>query len=483
MVSVFNKHILFIIFLIVYISLIAYKLIVFPSPYYDWDESIYVQAGKEMLQQRNFLFPLWQGQNWFDKPPLIPLFYGLLDKVSFIPSEIITRLGTLIVSALNLSFLYLLYQKATKEKFLSTLAVIATAFTPLFLQRTQSGNGDVFVLLGWIGYLLFFKNFLLGLIFLMLAVLSKSLIGFYPIALLTMYYGYLYLSKKIQIKELKKNILKMFAQVSILSLWYIGMFASFGEKFFVQHVVESHFRRVSSSIEFHFGQKTFYIDIMKEQFGFLFFISIVGFLLFLYHSRKNRWEMDRVLYCLYLLPWFLFLNLTKTKIFWYMYPSLGQFAFLAMSPLLLIRKSRLLYISLGIVALIFIFYQSFIRQNFFKTSYSKIEPHHKLAFYAKNQCSSLDILINAEGRKSFDTLENMGLLITTTKWWGNHPSIIYYFGKKVTFLYDIEKMKNISLLLKNQCLVLETTDLNLTPQNYGFSLLKSFDYLHLFKKT
>ena len=61
-------------------------------------------------------------------------------------------------------------------------------------------------------------------------------------------------------------------QFFILSLWFIAMFVIFGKAFFWQHIIESHFRRVTSSIEFHFGQRTFYITLALEQMGCFFLL-------------------------------------------------------------------------------------------------------------------------------------------------------------------------------------------------------------------
>ena len=106
--------------------------------------------------------------------------------------------------------------------------------------------------------------------------MGKSLIGFYPIALIFIYYLYKYFKKEIKRKEFEKIIIKIFLQTFILSLWYVVMLIIFGKAFFWQHMVESHFRRVTSSIEFHFGQRTFYITLALEQMGYFFYFALIG---------------------------------------------------------------------------------------------------------------------------------------------------------------------------------------------------------------
>ncbi len=436
-----KKHWPIIIFLSIFFILIAGKLISHPTPFFDWDESLYVQTGKEMIEQNKFLMPVWQGQYWLDKPPLIPLIYGLVAKLTFFSTpEITTRLFSLFVSIIILAFVYIFYNRVLKDRWLSTLTVAITALTPLFLQRAQTVNLDIFILLGWLGYILFFDNFFAGLFFLFIAVMGKSLIGFYPIALIFIYYFYKFFKKEIERKDLEKIIKKILIQSVILLSWFVAMFFVFGKAFFWQHIIESHFRRVTSSIEFHFGQRTFYITLALEQMGYFFYFAVIGGIIFLINFLKNKTSFEKFFTIFYLLPWFVFLNLTKTKIFWYFYPAIPQFAILSTVWIKQIKKKSLV-ILFGIIITIVLFYQSFVKQNVLAANYSKPEQYYYLSLYAKDRCQSLDLLINKTSRESFATLDKLGLLITTTKWWGDHPSMVYYFGKKINFYYDTENFK------------------------------------------
>lgn len=451
-----KKHWPVIIFLSIFFVLIASKLISHPTPFFDWDESLYVQTGKEMIEQNKFLMPVWQGTYWLDKPPLVPLIYGLILKLTFfsIP-EVTTRLFSLFISIIILSFVYVFYNRVLKNRWLATLTVAITALTPLFLQRAQTVNLDIFILLGWLGYLLFFNNFFVSLFFLFIAVMGKSLIGFYPVALVFIYYLYRFFKKEIKQKELEKVIKKILIQSFILSLWFVAMFLIFGKAFFWQHIIESHFRRVTSSIEFHFGQRTFYITLALEQMGYFFYFAIIGGIIIFINFLKKKVSSEVFLTIFYLLPWFIFLNLTKTKIFWYLYPAIPQFAILAVVWIKQLNKKSL-QVFFGMLLLLVLFYQSFSKQNVLAINYSKPEPYYDLSLYAKNQCQSLELLINKTSRESFATLDKLGLLITTTKWWGDHPSMVFYFGKKINFYYDTESFnKNF----KNKgCFVIDKND-------------------------
>lgn len=477
-----KKHYLILLFLSFYFCLIAFKIIWHPTPFYDWDESLYIQTGKEMIQNKYFLFPIWQGAIWLDKPPLIPIIYASISSVFyFIPAEISTRMFTLLISIALFIFVYILYNKLFKDQVLSTLSVIVTAFTPIFLQRAQVVNLDLFLLFGWIGYVLFFDKKYLSFIFLFISVFSKSLIGFYPVIAIAFYYLYLFLLKKVNKKELKKAFVKLSLHTSLLLVWFVSMFVIFGNSFWNQHIIESHFRRVTSSIEFHFGQKTFYLDLIYQQYSFLLIFILIGLVSLFIWFKRNKFESGKLFYALYLLPWFLFLNLTKTKIFWYIYAAIPQFGFFAASTGLLFKKNKKFYWIFIMLLTLGVFYKAFFIDNLLTTYYSKQEPHYFLSLYAKSKCEDLNILLNKQNRKSFDELDSLGLLITTTKWWGSHPSMVYYFEKKINFLYsEGELKKSLSQSKKDSCFVVEKDEDKLVNKT-KLTLLKKFDYLLLYK--
>ena len=477
-----REHWLFFTFLTFYFLFIAFKLIRFPTPFFDWDESIYMQTGREMLQQKSFFVPLWQGKVWLDKPPLIPLIYALVANIfNFLaPPEISTRIFTLAIVCLTLILVYFFYFKIIKDKKLSALIAAITCFTPIFFQRSQVVNLDVFLLLGWLGYFYFFESFWASFFFLFLAVFSKSLIGFYPAVIMFGYYFYLFLRKKINSKKLTAFLKKILLQVIILLSWYLIMLFVFGKDFWIQHIIESHFRRVSSSIEFHFGQRTFYLTLAFEQLGFFAIFALVGLIILCYQIIiKNNISL---LPYIFFVPWYLFLNLTKTKIFWYFFSSIPQLAALSIYPIAVFRKKKIIYYCLLIAMLGYLIF-TINKSNILNTTFSKEEPYYYLSLYSRDHCADLNILPNSTTRESFATLDKMGLLITTTKWWGSHPSIMYYFGKKVNLFYDKNEFaQSLNINSSQPCYVVEKDDTNIL-QNKNFQLLKQFSEYYLYAKN
>ena len=481
-------HLLLIFFLSFYFIVISFTLITHPTPFYDWDESINVQVSKEIIENKS-LVPLWQGNPWFDKPPLPFLFFGIIMKLTpFIQPEISLRITALFLSLLALVFIYSVFLKAVKQKLIAFLAVVITAFTPIFLQRSQIVNLDVFLIIGWLGYILFVQNFWLSLFFLTVGVLSKSLLGFYPTGIMLAYYSLLFLkplrlNSNQEMGKPQRLIKQILIQVGILSFWYVIMLVIFGKDFWQQHIVETHFRRVTASIESHFGQRTYYIDLIREQLGWFFGVSVIGFSLIVWRFLNRQLTTDRLMYSLFLFPWFIFLNLTKTKIFWYIYPAIPQFAFLSVYPLTLLKNKKVILYLVSCILIFYVINNNFIKTNFFTTFYSKPEDYYHLALYARNHCDSLTVLVGKETREAIKTLEDLELTISSTKQWGDHPSMVYYFSKDVAFYYHENLLiKNLLSFPDYRCLAIREDDLDLVTKNKQFVKLKNFNSYYLFKQ-
>lgn len=455
--SFFRKHWLAICFLLFYFFVSSYKIVHYQTPFFDWDESIYAQSGREMIAQKSYLIPMWQGQPWLDKPPLPSLIYGITMSIFPQSAEVATRIVTLILSTLTLLMIYLLYQKITTDKIIAVVAVVITAFIPSFLQRSQVLNVDVFLLLGWVGYVYFAANFRVSLVFLIIGVLSKSLLGFYPPLVFIAYNIYLYVRKKISRVELFVDLKMRFIQIAIASIWFVVMLFQYGNDFILNHFYESHFKRVSASIESHFGARTFYIDLIFSELGKFIWLSILGGIFIIYEWFKKKKD-EKLLMSLFFIPWFLFLNLTKTKINWYIYPVVFQFAFLAAYSLESVKNKKIIKYSLSAIIIIFILISNFKDGRFFKTLYSSEDDAYHIALAAKKRCSRFTYLVSPDTRQANATLKSMNLTITSTEWWGDHPRVVYYFGKPVTFEYVKDALDK--KLDGVECLAVSSGDIN-----------------------
>lgn len=471
-----------ILIVVLYTALLSYKLLSHVTPFFDWDESIYIQVGKEMVGHHSWV-PQWQGVAWLEKPFFVPYLYGLI--LTYIPlqPEISTRMFSLFMSIIALVLVFMWVKKYTKSSALATLVTIITITNPIFLQRAQTVNTDVFLLIGWIGYLLVYPSFWYGLLFLFLGVFSKSLLGFYPVILFLAVEVYSYVKHKNNRSDARKRMILIAKQCAVMSIWYILMLVVYKSTFIQVHFIDHMVRRVTSSIESHFGQRTFYLDIIVLQYGWYLLSAILGGCVVIYEYLKKKLKFMDMFAIFFLVPWFIFLNLTKTKISWYIYPALPQAAFLMAYPLLFMRKNKWIYIAVCTVLTLVIAYTAFVKEPFMTTFYSSYDDTYKLAQDVRRECKSLTILIDQDGRKTYGVLDGMHLLISTSAWYGNHPAIVYYSSKPVFYMYDLTSYeKRVAANTSNDCVALEKKDFDSSPDLGTYKLRDLFGDWALWQK-
>ena len=374
------------------------------------------------------------------------------------------RVVSVLVSGFALGLLYLFAYQFSRSVLVGLLTTIITAYIPAFLQRTQVLNVDVFLLVGWLGYILWYRRFWVGTLFLLIGVLSKSLLGFFPVFMVSGYELYLYITaKRKNAREIVAFLQTVFWQLVIALLWFAWMYYRFGYAFIQYHIIDSHFKRVTASIEQHFGQRTFYIDVIIAQIRWLLIPAILSSCVLAYEFlfKKKR----EAFFSLILLPWFIFLNLTKTKIEWYIYPVIPQFVYLSMYPVKYIKKWWAQG-ALFVLILVAFFYSMAPLNAFVTANYSPLEDHQRIAMEAHTVgCTKLFILVSKDTRTSYTTLASMDLVIHTTTWWGDHPSMAYYADAKTQYIYSTNEMENLITLAQPKTCFIETQgDWNGNPQ-------------------
>ena len=436
-----KKHIVFFIVLFIFLGINLFKVISDVRPFYDWDESIYVQLGKEMIQNRS-LTPTWQGKIWLDKPPLVPFVYGLMTLIP-VPNEISMRVLTVFLSAAALSLIYFFAVSNSKSVVVGLMTVVITSYLPSYLQRSQVVNVDVFLVIGWFGYVLFYKHRWLGTLFLLIGVLSKSLLGLYPMGMIFLYECINFLLHRKKMRNSFSLYLRTSAiQFGVASLWFIWAYVVYRQEFIQYHFLDNHFKRITASIEQHFGQRTFYIDLLLDQMKFAVVPALISIVILAIAVIRDK--SKEAYFSFLFLPWFLFLNITRTKISWYLYPVLPQFVYLAVYGISIIKREWL-RIVVGIMTL-FVFFQYFgyPLNSPLTTRYSRWEEQHQIAKDAKKAgCKNLSILVSENTRTSYTTLKSMDLVIHTTTWWGDHPSMAYYSEAKTTPSYTVEEFQSL----------------------------------------
>jgi hypothetical protein len=144
---------------------------------------------------------------------------------------------------------------------------------------------------------------------------------------------------------------------------------------------------------------------------------------------------------------------------------IAQFVFLGIYLMQKIKKYWLISLVVFLIITGIVLKNNFLNGTFMNTHYSSYDEYYRLAIYAKSSCRDVNILVDSGSRETHDTLKKMNLLIGTSEWWGNHPSIVYYSDKKVNFFYEVPQF-DYSLRKSNygECFDISKNDLSLFPQ-------------------
>src|SRR5215472_2350018 len=107
----------------------------------SWDEAIYAQSAKEMIQTGDWVTPHWNQRNFFQKPPLALWLTALLFK-AFGISETTARLGSAI-AGIGVVWLTVLLAQRLFDEFAAAFAGLAVLVAAPFFEFVRSGMMDV----------------------------------------------------------------------------------------------------------------------------------------------------------------------------------------------------------------------------------------------------------------------------------------------------------------------------------------------------
>jgi len=435
-------------FLIFFFSLIFFGLLVKNYQiknlsYFEWDEGMYAQIAKEIIKNKS-LITTFNGNLWFDKPPLSHLLIAL-SFIVFGENEFISRMMMVILSSILLLLFYQLNQKIIKKIFNHKkkeisliLPIFILSATPIFSERATTLNSDLLVAISWLGYIIFFENNVGRIVFLTIGVWGKSVLGFYP--LLYDFFLLIFKKQKLNLSYIKNT----FIAILIASSWYIFLFIKYGYFFIENHFLSQMFKRIYVPIELHFGSKFFYFEALWKNLGLLAVLMVISYLIIIFDlikKIKKKYEnIDAYLIYFFPLPFFSFLTLMKTKIEWYVIIFL-PFLLLPITYFFYKIKNKILYLIL-IFLISFFSLRNFIQQTFLlkpsQENNEKVIIAHCLSKTNKNK---VFFLVDEQERKNRNFLEAAHYQTTSSFFYGGSPSFVYYVKKLVTFFYDQNEFK------------------------------------------
>jgi 4-amino-4-deoxy-L-arabinose transferase-like glycosyltransferase len=295
----------------------------------DWDEAIYAQVAKEMVQKGDWITLHWGGQPWFEKPPLLIWATAFLFSI-FGVSEFWARAASALSGVGVIVLVYLLGKRLYRSAAIGFLAAIILLTVPHFVHLARFGTMDVmltmFVFLAIYGYLRAKENkprwWYLVWLACALAILTKSAAGIVApaaVVIALVLDGEFFTA--VRRRPFWGGIL---IAATIVMSWHLVMYGMYGQAFtdvyFGRHVLE----RATTVMQHHIGGRPFYAHRLGTNFfPWVILVPLAGAVGL--RDSIDRLPGGRIILIIALLVFGLY-TVIPTKLQWYvapLYPALA----------------------------------------------------------------------------------------------------------------------------------------------------------------
>lgn len=288
----------------------------------SWDEAVYAQISREMLNSGNYMDLTWAGAPWSDKPPLYMwmtvIFYKIFGVNEFAVRlfSAICGIGTVILTYLFASRLY--------SRRAGYAAALVLASTLHFIWASKVGMLDMaltfFISLSLYCFVvgmerkiyLFFSMLAFGCAFLTKG--SGALL--IPIILSL----YMILEKKLNLIKEPALLAGISVVLIVVGWWHLSAFFHYGNEFVSGYFTKHLFERVTSSVEGHEGTLVTYFKVLSNKgrpWGIAAFFIIPAALWRLFTKKEDA---NVALPAIWAITVMIIFSLVRTKLHWYIVP-------------------------------------------------------------------------------------------------------------------------------------------------------------------
>ena len=292
------------------------------QPLVDWDESVYAQVSKEMIQTGDWLTTHWGGSLFFDKPPLYMWVEGSLFQ-TFGISELAARAPSAL-SGVGLILLTFLVGSKTYNKAAGLVASLALLSTYGFLFYARFATLDVmltfFCMLAVYGYVRARDGrprwWYVVAVALGLAVMTKGAAAAAPAA--GMVIGLLFDRQARASLTLPSFVGSFIAFVLVAAPWHAYMYLVHGQAFFAGYIGQIVVAKIAGGIPSNREGVFYYFSVLGHDFyPWLFFLPL-AFAFGIAHALK-RSSPSIVFIAMTVLVFGLYTS-SPVKLSWYMEP-------------------------------------------------------------------------------------------------------------------------------------------------------------------
>lgn len=286
-----------------------------------FDEAIYAQVSKEMVERNEWLTPHWNGQAWFHKPPIFFWITALFFKL-FEVNEVWARFASAL-SGLGILLLAYLIGRRIYGRTAGVLAVLILISSQLFVFYARVGTTDtmltLFVLLAAYAYLKIEDDeryWLLAGAACAMALMVKGAAGLVaPLVLLLAA-----AVEGILVDTLRTRWLWLGVGLGLLIVlpWHLFMYQQHGNAFLRGYLFSHVINRAGSNLtEFQRGYG-YYFSVLRN--FFWPWVYILPFALILKRGRRSA------IVVILGLTVFILYTAVQTKLQWYILPAIPAFA-------------------------------------------------------------------------------------------------------------------------------------------------------------
>ncbi|MFZ2200157.1 MAG: glycosyltransferase family 39 protein [Microgenomates group bacterium] len=435
---------------------------------FDWDEGIYAELGRQLVVTKNIFITFWNGAAWLEKPPGIAWLSGLGIALAG-PTAYGARLFMPLVAIYVLYVVYRIGTHLGNWKH-GMIAAGVLASLNLFLGRTRAVNTDMALLASitttilfllesrpawWVALAIFGGVWFKGIAGLMSVIIALPLF----------------------LQKPKTYVLRTIYSVLILIIpWHLYAYLKYHREFLTPYLFEQVLRRATAQIEFHFETRWYYFNYLYENLGIgVLLVAGLGAVSTLF-TRKN----------LYLLWWVLapltIFTLAKTRLFWYILPIYPAISLLIAQIIGGFQSSK---VSKNVVSVLAV---GIITQAIMATSKS-VELKKTIAIIpdrvqvaqslGKLTSQPLSVLVPPSERLSEALLPEVAKLTSSFRY-GGMPSVVYYYGGKVDFYYDVDKFRDYWENAESPLVLIAAEDAKFVPGEYR-TLISTETYLGIVK--
>lgn len=286
-----------------------------------FDEAIYAEVSKEMVEGGDWITPHWNGHGWFQKPPAYFWATGVLFRLSQV-SEFWARFASAL-SGIGVLLLCYLIARLIYSHAAGVLAVLILLSSQLFVFYARFGTTDMmltfFIMLAVYAYLRSSDDdrfWLLAGVSCAMALMVKGAAGVIaPVALLVA----ALLDGRLRLALRGRWLWLGFASAAIIVIpWHLLMYRQHGQTFVNDYLFKHVVNRAKSNINEYQRGFGYYLMVLRD-----FFSPWAYILPFALIFRRGARSIVVVTLGVMVLG---FYTIVQTKFQWYILPAIPAFA-------------------------------------------------------------------------------------------------------------------------------------------------------------